>query len=311
MSAANQPNKLDQQPRPADLKRSLTRARWSVIQTGLITTGLALFGVYVLANRINDVQVMNLYVFTWVPGGAWIVGAVAGSGYAVASWWNGLRVRGWLLLVVIVLQLLAYLCAHYVQFECMDLLYRETNEPVGFATYFHYVTTNMMPPADEGGGGKQLGRWGYALRGGEALAFCIGVIGSTAVLIGQPTCAVCGGALRRRKIATLAPNFDPAVLAKLEELAVAGNLPAFRAVLASQERREPQHPKDRPEGLELWLFRCAVCGSGSLTTTLHVAQAPTKPPALLPQNQVPVKFVNAFFTPDGHPALTSRPSAPP
>src|SRR3954454_6120519 len=101
---------------PLDVRHFLTRARWSIIQTGLITTGLALFGVYVLANRINDVQVMNLYIFTWIAAGAWIVGTVAGSGYAVASWWNGMRVRGWLLLMVIAIQLLAYFCAHYVQF---------------------------------------------------------------------------------------------------------------------------------------------------------------------------------------------------
>ena len=44
------------------IETALVRAQWFVIQTGLITTGLALFGVYVLANRINDMHVMTLYV---------------------------------------------------------------------------------------------------------------------------------------------------------------------------------------------------------------------------------------------------------
>ena len=80
-------------PQPPPAHNALTRARWFVIQTGLITTGLALFGVYVLANRINDMHVMTLYVMRWLPAGPLVIGVIAASGYALGAWWAGVRVR--------------------------------------------------------------------------------------------------------------------------------------------------------------------------------------------------------------------------
>src|SRR2546430_5578271 len=40
-------------------------------------------------------------------------------------------------LAVIALQLLAYAAAHYVQFESFDFVYRDTNEPVSFFSYYN------------------------------------------------------------------------------------------------------------------------------------------------------------------------------
>src|SRR5687768_3394038 len=113
-------------------RTALTRARWAVIQTGLITTGLALFGVYVLANRINEEHVMSLYVLRYFPLGPWLVGTIAGIGYGVAAWWMGVPVRRWLLLAILALQFGAYFLAHYVDLQSLGLIYRDTREPVGF-----------------------------------------------------------------------------------------------------------------------------------------------------------------------------------
>src|SRR3989442_15651040 len=108
-------------PSPAlPVHNALTRARWFVIQTGLITTGLALFGVYVLANRINDMHVMTLYYFRWVPVGAIVIGVIASSGYALGAWWSGVRVRGGLLLTILLLQLIAYFAAQYTEFSSLN-----------------------------------------------------------------------------------------------------------------------------------------------------------------------------------------------
>src|SRR5215216_266586 len=80
---------------------AFVRARWFVLQTGLITTGLALFGVYMLANRINDMHVMTLYVLHYLPAGPLLIGVIAASGYALGAWWSGVRVRGGLLATIL------------------------------------------------------------------------------------------------------------------------------------------------------------------------------------------------------------------
>src|SRR2546430_14275949 len=134
-------------------------------------------------------------------------------------------------LAVIALQLLAYAAAHCVQFESFDFVYRDTNEPVSFFSYYNYVTQTMTPPDDEGNTASHLGTWGYGVRATEALIFCMGALSATIVLRGQPICPVCrAGVMRRVRVVTLAPTVAPEALAKLEELATAGNLPAFRAV---------------------------------------------------------------------------------
>src|SRR4051812_1113010 len=141
---------LDYQSDVRRTQQSLSRAGWSVIQTGLITTALALFGVFVLASRINNVDAMDFYWPAGVPLGAAVVGAVAGSGYVAGSWWTGLRVRRWLLAAVLAIQCLAFVAAHYAEFSTLDLVYSDTKDPVQFWNFFHYATTTMTLGGDSG-----------------------------------------------------------------------------------------------------------------------------------------------------------------
>ncbi len=311
-----------------DFKRAISRARWSVIQTGLITTGLALFGVYVLANRINDVKVMDLYVLRWIPAGAWIVGTVAGSGYAIASWWNGMRVRGSLLLAVLALQALAYFAAQYVQFESFDppFVYRDTNEPISFSAYFHYTTLNLTPrnsDEDDSDDAHHLGTWGYAMRGVELSLFSLGAISAAVVLFGQAACPLCHGNTRRRRIATLPDDAAPATMKVLREHAAAGNVRAFAAIVSELQSR-PESPL--PGGIDVCLYRCTVCGNGLLCAQHDADRRP-------PTDATPLSrpLMEPFFAADGRPdsgrpakgtvppgarrgesaGATSRPSAPP
>ena len=92
---------------------TLTRARWFVIQSGLITTGLALFGVYVLSNRVNDLKVMSFYLLNFIPAGPAAIGFIAASGYALGAWWSGVRVRGGLLVSILLLQVASYGAVSY------------------------------------------------------------------------------------------------------------------------------------------------------------------------------------------------------
>ena len=88
-----------------EFRAAVSRAQWAVIQTGLITSGLALFGVYVLATRINDLHLMNMYIWGWIPFGPLLVGLIAGSGYILASWWFGVRVGPGMVLTIMLLQI--------------------------------------------------------------------------------------------------------------------------------------------------------------------------------------------------------------
>ena len=129
-----------------DFRAAVSRAQWAVIQTGLITSGLALFGVYVLATRINDLHLMNMYLWDWLPVGPMLVGLIAGSGYILASWWFGVRVGpGWCWRSCCV-QLAMFLACHYADFETRDLVYRDTGQPVGFVD----VLRPHDPPARAG-----------------------------------------------------------------------------------------------------------------------------------------------------------------
>ena len=293
-----------------EFKRALSRARWSVIQTGLITSGLALFGVYVLANRINDVRVMDLYVLRWLPAGAWIVGTVAGSGYGIASWWNGMRVRRGLLMAVLALQFFAYVAAQYVQFESFDppFVYRDTNEPISFFAYFHYSTLNLAPHGDQDdeADAAQLGTLGYAMRGAEIVLFSLGAMGAAVVLAGQPACPVCRGAMRKRRIATLPRDTAKDALDRLSDLAATGNLPVFRSFLNDLEARQTEPAMT--DGVELWAYRCAVCGAGMFSAITVGGQDSAKEQT--DRIDVQRALVDPYFTPDGRPVTSPAAATP-
>ena len=60
-----------------------------VVIAGVVTTTLALLGVWWLDNNTTDFNIMGWYGNYVIPAGALIVGAVAGSGYGIASYLTG------------------------------------------------------------------------------------------------------------------------------------------------------------------------------------------------------------------------------
>ena len=109
-----------------------TRVPFFVIQTGIITTALVLLGVYLLAAHA-DFYLMGFYLWFIIPVGALIVGALAGSGYGLASLFTGVKIGKYLLVAVLVLQIGAYFGSQYIEFRSYDLRYEDTGEPVSFA----------------------------------------------------------------------------------------------------------------------------------------------------------------------------------
>jgi hypothetical protein len=244
-------------------RQSLARSRWAVIQTGLITTGLALFGVYVLANRINEEHVMTLYVLRWIPAGPWIVGTIAGSGYAIASWWLGAPVRGMLYAAVLALQACAYLVGHYTDLQSMELVYRDTREPVAFRDYFHYATINLghnvtAEPIDD----AKATRIGYSLRTLELIVFCMGAAGSGVMLIGASRCHWCHGSVKQVKLGTLTASRLPAALPSIEHFTNTAQAEPFMQLI-----RQPHESGVAAEVFEVNLCRCRACGNATIELT--------------------------------------------
>ena len=92
-----------------------------VLMSGVITSVVALAGVYWLGKNTDDFHIMGWYANYVIPVGAMIVGVAAASGYAVASWLTGTRISRGLLLAVLVLQTGAYVTAEYVEYrDVMD-----------------------------------------------------------------------------------------------------------------------------------------------------------------------------------------------
>ncbi len=87
-----------------------------VLLSGLLTTLLALAGVYWLSKNSHDFHIMGWYASFVIPIGAMLVGFVAASGYAIASWLTGTRISRFLLLSVLVIQTAAYVGAEYVEY---------------------------------------------------------------------------------------------------------------------------------------------------------------------------------------------------
>ena len=244
-------------------RTAVSRARWAVIQTGLITSGLALFGVYVLATRINDLHLMSMYAPEWLPSGPMLVGLISGSGYILASWWFGVRVGPGMLAGIVLLQLGVFIACHYADFETRDLIYRDTGQAVGFHTFFDHTTRQLArDPLDPTPDPPPWQR-GYTIRAAEAGCFVAGGMLAALTLVGRPKCARCGGLVRRRSLGRIGGPRVADTIKRLEERARLGDARGFSLEIANHAPASG----DDPAAIELTLSRCDVCGAGPIERT--------------------------------------------
>jgi hypothetical protein len=259
-----------------EFRSAVTRAQWAVIQTGLITSGLALFGVYVLATRINDLHLMSVYLLNWVPAGPMVVGLISGSGYILASWWFGVRIGRRTFLGILALQTAMFIACHYADFETLDLVYRDTGQSVNFVTFFDYSTRRLARDYGDFSADPPRTR-GYAIRAAEALSFAAGGLLSALTLVGRPRCGLCGGLVRRRNLGKIGGPPLSETIKRLEDRARAGDAPGFTDAIAAHH---DVVSSDDPSATELTIARCEVCGVATIEPARNAdADAPT-PPAL-------------------------------
>ena len=82
---------------------------------GLATTAATLPMRYVLDGQ--GAHVMGKYANKVLPIGALCAGILSGTGYGLAAWLTGVRVRTSLLWTIALLQFVAYGAAEYLQYE--------------------------------------------------------------------------------------------------------------------------------------------------------------------------------------------------
>jgi hypothetical protein len=243
-----------------------------VLLCGLATTALALLGIYVLDQTTDDFHIMGWYADYVIPCGALIVGVVASSGYGLGSWFSDIKITKNVLWTVVLLQVLAYFAAQYIEFKGLHLVHRADGSPVGFFEYYDATARLFAWKQDNGTTGAPLGAWGYGIRVLELLGFVGGSLIVPALLWKAPYCQSCQRYMQTRQLAAI-PGSVP--VRKIKKSDTAG-LAAHQA----------EHDQAFESGKSTWetLRQLAVDGKGTdFKSKLLELEAGTKAAAKLPR----------------------------
>jgi len=207
-------------PAPAPMAPQVEQSYSLVLISGLLTTALALFGVYLLDARTEDFHIMGWYANYILPVGALLVGLVAASGYGLASWLSGIKITRGLLWTVLVLQVAAYFAAQYIEFKNLKLFHRD-GRPVGFLEYFDFAARSFAWKQKDGSMGKPMGAWGYAFRGLEVAGFVLGGLLVPIALRKAPYCQSCRRYMRTRELGLFPASVPARKVKKSDAVALA------------------------------------------------------------------------------------------
>jgi hypothetical protein len=198
-----------------------------VLVWGGLTTLGALVGVWAL-NRFADTYIMGWYANRILPVGAILVGLVASSGYGIASWVIGVRIRKHLLWAILGIQVLAYFAGQYIEYRTIQpvaplnanaeavlagkrppttgpILFRR----ISFPEYYHLSAINFAWSKDYGkGSGEPLGMWGYFFRLLEIVGFAAGSLIVPGVLMAAPYCDLCQIYMKTRVVAKVPTSIE-------------------------------------------------------------------------------------------------------
>jgi len=273
-----------------------------VVLAGAVTTALALLGVWWLDNHTDEFHVMGWYADYVIPAGALLVGMAAGSGYGIASYLGGFRIRRGLLLSVVTLQLAGYGVAQYLEFRSLTRdgpFIDARGETVTFARFYH-LRAMSFAWEDHGRPGRPLGPWGYLFVGLGVVGFALGGLVAPALLMKAPYCERCELYMKSRLLALVPASARPrrvrkkdaagqaalqtehehaaktasATLERVTELAGRGDALAIKAAFSSHPTRGPEARRAGrlASRLRFALVRCRHCSSGFLQPDLITGQ---------------------------------------
>ena len=285
-----------------------SRGRLFVIQTGLVTTAIALGIVYWLSHH-TEFDPMGFYVKLIIPLGAIGIGALAGSGYGIASAWSGAKIGRGLLLTVCALLVVAYFVAKYIEFRDLVTQYPQI-AGWSFFDYYHFDTVNMTFTSTRSGStpGDPLGMWGYAFRLLEIGGFVLGGLIVPGIMKSRPYCDACQRYQTTKELGLLPITPVNAVAAQTPEAAAeeasaryerlrgfaeAGDVDAFRAEIAPFASDQKAIGK-QPTRTRLRLIYCKGCSTGRLEGALLSGKGENVKVDLLPGANVTAAFINGM-----------------
>jgi hypothetical protein len=286
----------------ASMTSSGGRGAVLVVMAGVITTALALLGVWWLDNNTTDFHVMGWYGDYVIPAGALLVGMAAGSGYGVASYLTGFRIRRSLLLAVLALQLGAYAGAQYLEFRSLTRaapLVDPDGQELTFAQYYRLQAMSFAWD-DHGRRGEPLGEWGYFFLGLGVVGFALGGVLAPALLMKVPYCERCALYMKTRTLALVpasvasrrfskkdavaraafadeqgrAASNAGALLERMTGLAAHGDVLGVKSALSEYPARGAgaRRVGRLPARLRVALVRCRQCSAGHLQPSMLTGQ---------------------------------------
>jgi hypothetical protein len=272
-----------------------------ILQSGIITSAIALAAVYFLNKHAQDVNIMGWYANYVIPLGAILVGLIAGSGYGIASWFTGAKISRGLLGAVVLLQTTAYFAAEYVEYrefrgmleQFRNVIVTETGESFeipGFVEYYQDKAESFAwQPKNGEGEGEPMGGWGYLFVGLGAIGFIAGGLIVPAALMAKPYCDACQTYKKTRNLGLLpasvahrkvkksdtegqaayvaeqakAAEQGSEQLARLNELTTADDSAGYLAEL-NEYKGNQSDVKKLPRRIDISLQYCDTCHGGQL-----------------------------------------------
>jgi len=271
----------------ADRALAHSRDLGPAFTAGVVTTALTLSGAWLLS---PNVRVFSWYINYIIPVGAMLAGALAGSGYALGFWRCGVRVSGRLLWCVVLLQVVAWGLARYLDYLSLVKQVPDLGR-VGFWAYFDHATRQIsMNEVGRSRPGDRLGVLGYGVRLAEVVGF-VGASTLPAWILGQrPYCESCARYLRVKVIGSIpagvkvrrvkkaeeedyaAAHSDAAeaALARLAELTELADGSGDRELFAKLAGLGQSARKDKLTGcIEVELAHCPSCMRGAVATRIY------------------------------------------
>lgn len=171
-----------------------------VLLAGLATTVLA----FVLSGWLSGLMQSSVLLFVVLyvlPIGAYIVGVLAGTGYAAASWATGRRITAATMLAIAGIAALAFIASQIADYY-VQLSYGGAMPTFG-AWFDSHIRTISFVDDDGGNATGPVGFWGYGVMLAVMAGFVLGSITVPAVVRAKHYCAACGQYMRSKHVGTL------------------------------------------------------------------------------------------------------------
>ncbi len=260
-----------------------------VMAAGTATTVAVLAGVYALAH--HGTFVMLWYVNFIIPAGALLAGMAAGSGFAVAGWFTGLKMTPRMMWSVAAQLVVSYFIAEYEEYRQLD-----PAGTLGFWAWFDLSTRSI-----QWGSGGTVDALGYGLRALEIAGFVGGGLIVPLSLSGKPYCERCRAYRRRAEVAVLRGGWEgdgaeDGVRAIFE--ATAAGRTEFDAAVRRFGPLADKAAVDRL-GVKTWihLVRCPRCADSTLEGTCYDGFGKHQRRTPIARKVLPGETVRALFDP--------------